>query len=90
MLLGTGCGPDLEAICDDFVDQCGDLNSVEQCVERGEALEDMSYELECDAEWRDYLQCLDQASFLCDVGEDECGAARVRLESCGVDFYVVE
>lgn len=83
------CGPDIEAICEDFVDDCGDLNDVDACVERGEALEQESEQLGCDAEWMSYLDCVDQAASLCET-ELTCGPERADVEACGVVFTEVD
>lgn len=81
-----GCsGPDIEQICEDFVEDCGDLNDEGQCIARGELLERQAEERDCLGEWAIYLDCVDESSSLCTT-EATCASERDQLERCGVTF----
>jgi hypothetical protein len=81
----AACGPDIEDICEDFSDDCNGEVEVERCVEEGETLEFRAEQIGCEAEFDQFLECIDDAPALCQV-DDLCEAPRNILEECGVEF----
>ena len=73
----VSCGPTVEDICEDL-QTCPDLVGAD-CVDDGELLEEEASDADCDDEFSDYLDCLDQSG--CDW-RDGCADSRDRITDC--------
>jgi hypothetical protein len=85
LAITTGCGADIDGICETFEDQCNDLVDADECIADGERLEEAAEDAGCEDQFDDYLSCVDDTIEYCTV-ELSCTAERDALTSCGVSF----
>lgn len=90
LLALPACGPSVEDLCDAQCD-CEGCNDDERdkCISGGEKLESEADRLDCDDEFDDYIECLDD-EMRCESGGkfddgDRCKGFQKNLEACGVD-----
>ncbi len=81
----AACSRSPEELCEDFVDECEQMNSVDQCIRRADDLERRAEEAGCTQPYYDYLDCVDGLESLCNTADD-CALPRDDLARCGVDF----
>jgi hypothetical protein len=82
----AGCGRSPETLCADFVDECGDQNSIDECRLRADKLRAEASEKQCLDLWEEYVGCVDDLDSLCNAA-DACEQQRDALDvHCEIHF----
>ncbi|WP_050429966.1 hypothetical protein [Chondromyces crocatus] len=75
----AGCGPSVEDLCDDLLDECDDAIPHGDCVANGESLERRAERAGCEDQFEAYLDCIDDE--LC-AWATQCTREKAALVTC--------